>query len=356
MQNQERYSFASIEEKIHPKTENYLNTKNYHLNDPEQKDYEIIDEILDFIKKNNFFKSNGTGEWEWLQQNKQSKYIKALEDQSRNELLILYLNMFRNDVSYGYLSPSFLDIASDNDFFKVVSDTLCNIDTTTEFTDLKDINHLSTPKIFGAPYGAQIKENFILPDSPRHYYYFFRIKNILKAKESQSILEIGGGYGGLANITKKYSSKTITYFDIDLLPGLLATYYFLRKNNHQVNLINSILEYKKGQINLFPYQLINEKDFSKIDVDLVFNSRSLCEMSETTVKEYFNCIKNIDPDWIFHENSNFLLFPNSERHIEVLGSEFPIDKQRFHLESINITPFTGGRGRYREFLYSKKNK
>ena len=76
-------------------------------------------------------------------------------------------------------------------------------------------------------------------------------------------------------------------------------------------------------------------------------------MDQATISYYFKYIKDLQPKILYHENSNFLLFPNSERHIEVLASDLPVDKGLFHLESINITPFNGGNGRYREFLYTR---
>ena len=56
---------------------------------------------------------------------------------------------------------------------------------------------------------------------------------------------------------------------------------------------------------------------------------------------------------IYHENSNFLLFPDSERHIEILGKDFPIDTKAYNLIQMTISPFLGGNGRYREFIYKR---
>ena len=59
---------------------------------------------------------------------------------------------------------------------------------------------------------------------------------------------------------------------------------------------------------------------------------------------------------LYHENSNFLLFPESERHVELMADNFPINNQKFRLLAKYLTPFTGGDGRYREYIYeSSKN-
>jgi hypothetical protein len=59
-----------------------------------------------------------------------------------------------------------------------------------------------------------------------------------------------------------------------------------------------------------------------LKADLVFNSSSFSEMSRDTINYYFDWINNkIKPKYIFHQNSNVLLFPNSKRHIEILASQ-----------------------------------
>ena len=86
-------------------------------------------------------------------------------------------------------------------------------------------------------------------------------------------------------------------------------------------------------------------------IDIIFNSRSLCEMHEDTISEYFNFINLSKTKFFYHENSNYLLFPNSERHVEVVADKFPINEKKFRLLSKYLTPFTGGSGRYREYIY-----
>ena len=86
-------------------------------------------------------------------------------------------------------------------------------------------------------------------------------------------------------------------------------------------------------------------------IDLVFNSHSLCEMSSETISTYFEFINSCSVKFFYHDNSNYLLFPNSERHIEIIGDDFPIDNNKFNLMSKYITPFTGGNGRHREYIY-----
>ena len=83
-------------------------------------------------------------------------------------------------------------------------------------------------KNIGNPFGIVVEEKIIMPDSPRHFYFANKIKNYIKNKDNFKLLEIGGGYGGLARILLNFK-KNITYFSIDLLEGLFIQYYFLKK-------------------------------------------------------------------------------------------------------------------------------
>ena len=78
------------------------------------------------------------------------------------------------------------------------------------------------------------------------------------------------------------------------------------------------------------------------------------EMDKNILNKYIEVInKIIKPNYIYHENSNFLMFPKSKRHIEILGKDFKFNKKKYRLENFNISPFSGGSGRYREFFYKK---
>ncbi len=347
-----RKSYASIEDKTHSDILNIESQIKEIYLEPKKEDILIVQSLLEFIKKNNLSTFTGTGEWNWLEKNARSEYLESLNNCDEKKLSELFCNMFRNDVTYGYLSPSFKDIKDDKKWKNVLSNILCNIDSCIEFTNIKTLNSLVTENNICAPYGVKHSNGYILPDSPRHYYYAYKINKICKKINNPIIYEIGGGYGGLINFLYKFNEVNYTYIGIDLLPGLISTYYYLKKNNLNVNLLNNINNVVKGEINLIPFEIFKEQNISNIDVNLIFNSRSLCEMSEETIDFYFKFINNSKTNYIYHENSNYVLFPESERHLEIIGSQFPVNNDKFYLESIQITPFTGGSGRYREFLYS----
>ena len=316
----------------------------------DQTDKKIIGELI-----NNFSyiirhqKSYG-GEWEYLNKFKRKKYINALKNGLTKDLENIFSNLFRNDASYGIVTPSFQDVKNKKNF---KSQILQDIDASIEFANLKYLNQIGIDKKVGNPYGLEIENKIVMPDSPRHFYFAQKINNIIKNNKRSKFLEIGGGYGGLAKLLFGLNKK-ITYLSIDLLEGCIIQYYFLKKSGLKVNLVTKAKDIKKNEINLIIFNK-NFKLLKKIkNCDFVFNSRSFSEMNEHILNKYTYLINNfLKPKYILHENSNFLLFPKSKRHLEILGKDFNFGR-KYHLKQINISPFSGGSGRYREFFFEKK--
>lgn len=348
-----RKSYASIERKIHDDLDKYDFTFKNNKKKITKKEKEIVFEIINFIDRYNYRIFDGTGEWKWLQGNKQSKYIEALKNKNHIILCDFFSCMFRNEVTYGYLSPSFEDLKNKKIRYLASSDILCNIDTCFEFTNINNKKELFTYINYGSPYGLQLKNNYILPDTPRHYYYAFKIKQLLSLEKNPSILEIGSGYGGLTKQIWSAYNGNCNIINVDLVPGLLATYFFLKIQNIPVKFVFKLTDIKKNCVNLITSELFYRIKLKNKKLDLIFNSRSLCEMSMRDNKNYIDFIMKSKAKFFYHENSNFLLFPNSKRHIEILSEKFPINLKKFSLINSCITPFSGGDGRYREYIYKK---
>jgi len=344
-----RKSFAAINVKTHFDAEK--RDFNFNISELNGSENEVLaNQILKEFSDNLSNAYSGTGEWQWLQENKQNIFIDALMQNNLKTVSSFLTNMFKNECTYGYLSPSFSDTLENKS--KVASDILCNIDTCIEFSDLTSEEQLTT--VHGNPYGLCCSRGTILPDTTRHFYYSYIIYKLLKPEITPLILEIGGGYGGLCLQTWKRFDGNCTLVNIDLLPALIATYFFLSKNGIPVQVVKNTKQIRKNSVNLICAGDVSLLDPLKEKTDFIFNSRSLCEMSEDTIFSYFEFINNCDAKYFYHENSNFLLFPESERHIEVLADDFPVDESKYVLQSKSLTPFTGGDGRYREYIYKNR--
>ena len=326
-----RNSFAAITEKIHPDAKEYSLYGENKIIQPNEEDFLITEKIIDYLR---FFNKKGeegaTGEWKWLQQHRQADFIEKLNNFDTKGIACSLANMFRTDATYGYVSPSFIDTVDKKE--RVISNILCDIDTTIEFTDLEELKVIAADRNIGNPFGITVDELCILPDAPRHYYYSKKITPLLNMANIKQpvIYEIGSGYGGLTSHLKEAYGKNSQIINIDLLPGLICCFYYLSKKGYEPILVNSDdhLTNEKGKLYLLPAELFDSKKetLKGVEPDLVFNSRSLCEMAEDTCNSYINWINTSNTKLFYHENSNYLLFPDSNRHIEVLASEFKINK------------------------------
>ena len=195
-------SYASISEKKHPFVKEFTFSENNYLK-PKTSDLNIISEIITFLDTFNYRSSSGTGEWNYLEKKQRAEFLYALNKREINNLNTLFKNMFRNSVTYGYMSPSFKDCKDIKE--RIISQILCDIDTAIELAELKDISELYTKLDNGNPYGLKIDKNIILPDTPRHFYYAYKIKKFLHQIPNPYLMEIGSGFGGLS----KYLMKNI---------------------------------------------------------------------------------------------------------------------------------------------------
>ena len=358
-------NFTKIDQSLHSKANYYLKkiiTKsliNKNKNNSKNKNIKILKylkKINDQVEQKN--KYGGT--WEWIDRNirgdKVSDSIKTnLTFQNKLE------NFFRNELSFGLISSHWEKKNKDNWKINLSSDILKNINTWEEFSKEKndEFKYLDSRNDPGNPYGIVYKKKLILYDTPRHDYYAKKIINLFKnSKKKPIIFEIGGGYGGLLNQLIKRNFK-FKYINIDLINTLITNIYYIASSHRNSKLIfkKKIIksDLKKNDIFFMPF---SKKIFSNINfnVDLVFNSNSLSEMNLKTIKNYFKLInKKLCPKYILHQNSNILLYPNSNLHVEIQSKQFPIDKLRYEQVYTHPSLFQGGSGRYREYLFKKKN-
>lgn len=322
------------------------------LVEPGGEDFRIVEEIL-AIRRQIGQGASATGEWRWINEHRRSAYLDALEREDAPTLAKLFANLFRTEASHGVVSSDMNAFLSGDGQVALESQILRDIDTWREFTDHQgdDLSALNMPQV-GNPYGVKIGETLIGTDTPRHDYFAFRLAR-LAAKHSivrPCILEIGGGYGGLClQLTRRL--QDMCYIDCDLPEGLYATYYFLRRaTSKRIAWVlgEAFPDHASADIFLVPApraSIISGR------VDMVFNANSLSEMAAETVAGYMALIHRLRPRYFLHQNSNILLFPDSPRHVEVLATDFPIDRSLYVEVYRAISPWQGAGGRYREFLY-----
>lgn len=351
-----RATFAGIERKTHPNYNNYLPGvyDNREIEDPHDED--IIKEIIDIYNQYSKHIVVAGGEWNWIQENKQKEYKKVLSEGDKESLIQMYRNFFRNQISFGISAP---DSESDLARKELVNDTLLDVDTWKEFCEDASIEKLNSPWI-GNPFGITVEGSLVLYNSCRHYYHATKLKALTEHKKRPVIFEIGGGYGGVFYYLNQITDS-FCYIVCDLMETLFTNYYYTQKWSYASHKNIKIKWALDGRINLneiasYDLILVPSNSHNHIDVgfDIAYNANSFSEMSYQDVKDYFTTIDRNEPEYIFHQNSNYNLWETSSRgHTEVLAKDFPIP-QGYQLVYQAISPWTGAGGRYREYLYQLK--
>lgn len=322
---------------------------------PDVDDFKIAEEVM-IVHRQLKKMTPADGEWSWINSNKKKNYLEALQKEDTAKLAEIFANMFREDAIYGLISSDFSTVYGLEDQRVLENSILLDLDAWREFTEQndKDLSFLDMPRV-GNPYGILINNILISADSPRHDYFSLKLMHLMKEANISRphILEIGGGYGGLAfQLQRRISS--LVYINCDLPESLYLAYYFLRKatNKKIVWALGAISnDIYNADIIMIPAQNAGS---IIVPIDVIFNCNSFSEMTKNTVGGYINLLHNLRPLYFLHQNSNFLLFPNSSRHIEVLASTFPIDYSLYKEVYRAISPWQGGGGRYREFLYCRR--
>jgi hypothetical protein len=305
----------------------------------------VVHDLVNQLKNSDFgLNTSATGEWDWINSKHRNEYISALYSRDWESLAVFLLNPLSPATAYGIITPvdnSNVAEVFNNDFLKDLA-LFRSIHSIDEF---KALQH---DFLLKHPWDEATEPHSTYPDSPRHAHFALRI--IQSVTNEKTGLEIGGGYGGLSYFMIKFGFRG-KFINCDLLETLLVSYVFLRCNGVKVSLCldrEDLLRALESQVSVI---LITNDLFNFIGeeekIGFVFNSRSFSEMSRETSKTYSEGINmRLKPDIVFSENAEELLFPNSERHLEVTQSELTSMLSSYKLTDNVRTTFMGGANRY----------
>lgn len=148
-----------------------------------------------------------------------------------------------------------------------------------------------------------------------HIYDLWQITRLINKEEVKFILEIGGGFGMLANkILKNFNN--IKYISIDLPETLILQHYYLNTLHPNLKIVRykDVLGKKIDELD-FDILLLPAFDFEilfDLDLDLVINCRGFSEMSKEMLLIYFNLIHKT-------VNKSKYLYLGAERYMAYRG-------------------------------------
>jgi putative sugar O-methyltransferase len=302
-------------------------------------DVDIIKRIVKAYKKAKTVQKNAPGFYqvsnEWLPIYKKhlKTVMKALEDEDIPALQTIYQNFWRDPCSTGLLG--FSAHMKKQYFGRRIQRKHKKLHLFSGLHRIKlwrslmgpnaSLPDLSSPAI-GNPFYCFIDGQMIKSGSDYLHYYASSIGRLTNFGKKRVVVEIGGGYGGMAYYLLRDQSN-LTYVDFDLPENMALTAYYL---------LNAFPEKKAvlyGEAELTPdciakndLVIMPNFELEKMgsnSVDLVFNSYSLAEMSPETIAQYIAMVSRITKKYFLHVNHTVYSL--------VTADEFGIDPKQFTL-------------------------
>lgn len=165
-----------------------------------------------------------------------------------------------------------------------------------------DIRRLAAAEV-GQPWGWMVRGHLVVEPTFEYDAHAQDILRILEGTQNPTVLEIGGGYGGMARQLLRERSD-IAYIGADLPENAcLQTYYLthaLPERRVDLHRETAPQDIAPGSIHLMPNFAL--RDLPTGSVTMVVNFRSFAEIHAAGLVALFREIQRIAPRWIFQEN------------------------------------------------------
>ena len=185
--------------------------------------------------------------------------------------------------------------------------------------DLPEKYHLSEPEFLNGfhPVGVYYKGKLINKNISRYQccvsnlYLMGALDAIEKNIENRIILEIGAGYGGMANCFSSFLENNLSYIVLDLPEMLMLSGAFLYLNNPD----SKIYVYEKSTFTdeflrseIYDYDIvllpnfIQESLLKLKSIDIIINTQSFQEMTSEQIKQYLALAKKKLSGFLYSDN------------------------------------------------------
>jgi hypothetical protein len=287
---------------------------------------------------------NVSNEWRPIYEYHLGPVMKALATGEVSEVQRMYQNFFRDPCSTGLAG---LPINIPNLFAggrirrRYREYIICDVLHRHELWRMRTENKyptgaLSAP-VVGNPYGYTRDGVFVRAGGDYQHYYAHAIGALLQSSPNRVVLELGGGFGGLAFYLLR-DHPEVTYIDFDLPEATaLASYYLIKSlPDRQIRLFGEV-ELSRTALDspgifMMPsFEILNMPSRSAA---VSFNSYSLAEMSPSTVRVYLDEIARITSGYFLHLNHN--------RDAVLSADDFAVEERGFTLLNRHLAGWTLG--------------
>jgi putative sugar O-methyltransferase len=253
-----------------------------------------------------------SNEWLPIYNRNLKAVMKALGEGNLSELSIMYRNFFRDPCSTGLVG---LPLDMRKHYFTgtirkkyrllYLYDVLSRYKLWRSLLgDGYTVRDLVSSNI-GNPFGFELDGAFVSHGSDYLHYYATWLNRLVADEERPTVLELGGGYGGMAYYLVRNNPKT-TYVDFDLPENLALTAYYLLRAFPEVRIVlYGEEELTAGTLENHRIVLMPNFEISKLPASsatVVFNSYSLAEMSAEAIEEYIKQMTRISRKYFLHVN------------------------------------------------------
>jgi hypothetical protein len=287
---------------------------------------------------------NVSNEWLPIYERNLGPVMRALMSEDIPELRRMYQNFFRDPCSTGLAGlpiniPNLFSGGAINQKFReyIICGVLHRYDLWKRRTGNKYSAAVLSAPIVGNPYGPTIDGVFMRPGADYHHYYSHAINELMDSREGKLVMELGGGFGGLAYYLVR-DNPQVTYVDFDLPEATaLASYYLMRSlPNVSIRLYGEVELSTQclgipGCVMMPSFEIRNMPSKS---VAVSFNSYSLAEMSPATIHVYLDQIARITRGYFLHVNHN--------RNAVLSADNFGVEQRGFKLVHRQLAGWTQG--------------
>jgi len=315
-----------------------------------QDDVDVLKRIIAAYKKAKVSQKsageafNVSNEWLSIYERNLGPVMSALLSENVADLRRMYQNFFRDPCSTGLAGlpadiPNLLSGGAIKQEFReyILCDVLHRYDLWKRRTGNKYTAATLSAPIVGNPYGYTMDGVFIRAGGDYQHYYAHAIAELMGSSQAQTVVEIGGGFGGLAYYLVR-DNPPVTYVDFDLPEATaLASYYLMRSLPNapihlygEVDLTAEVLA-TPGIVMMPSFEITKMPSKS---VAVSFNSYSLAEMSPATILVYIDQITRITRRYFLHVNHNTNAALSADR--------FGVEERGFRLENRELAGWTLG--------------
>ena len=287
---------------------------------------------------------NVSNEWLAIYEHNLGPVMRALLAGDIAELQRMYRNFFRDPCSTGLAGlPINVPNLFNGGHIKlkyreyIMCDVLHRFDLWRTRTGNKYPAAALSAPVVGNPYGYTVDGVFVRACGDYQHYYAHAIGELLLSTPNQVVLELGGGFGGLAfYLCRDHPQVTFIGFDLPEATALAAYYLMKSLPNVPIRLYGETeLSQEALQapgILLMPsFEILNMPDKSAA---VSFNSYSLAEMSASTVKVYLDEIARITQGYFLHVNHT--------RNAVLSADDFEVERRGFHQLRREVAGWTLG--------------